>query len=151
MSEDKNPSDSLKAVKGSSVARTEAQLKQVAEMHQITTARRSLFSDAWFRLIRNKASVVSMVIIVIFILIAVFANVLAPMNPLQLNSGKGLLPPVFIEIGPTGDAPALLSLEDQLAQSNGTVTANLIRLYKALGGGWQPEPPPAAPSSTGKG
>ncbi|MHB8791461.1 MAG: efflux transporter outer membrane subunit [Desulfobulbaceae bacterium] len=46
---------------------------------------------------------------------------------------------------------ALLSLEDQLAQSNGTVTANLIRLYKALGGGWQPEPPPAAPSSTGKG
>lgn len=31
---------------------------------------------------------------------------------------------------------SLLSAEDELAQSEGTVTANLIRLYKALGGGW---------------
>jgi len=31
---------------------------------------------------------------------------------------------------------SLLSFEDQLAQSNGTVTSNLVRLYKALGGGW---------------
>lgn len=31
---------------------------------------------------------------------------------------------------------SLLSLQDQLAQSEGQVTSNLIRLYKALGGGW---------------
>lgn len=31
---------------------------------------------------------------------------------------------------------SLLSLEDELAQSEGKVTSNLIRLYKALGGGW---------------
>ncbi len=31
---------------------------------------------------------------------------------------------------------SLLSFEDQLAQSTGTMTLNLIRLYKALGGGW---------------
>lgn len=31
---------------------------------------------------------------------------------------------------------ALLSLESQLAQSEGAVTSNLIGLYKALGGGW---------------
>lgn len=31
---------------------------------------------------------------------------------------------------------SLLSFEDQLAQSSGTVTANLVRLFKALGGGW---------------
>jgi len=31
---------------------------------------------------------------------------------------------------------SLLSFEDQLAQSEGTVTTNLITLYKALGGGW---------------
>ena len=31
---------------------------------------------------------------------------------------------------------SLLSFQDQLAQSSGTVTSNLIRLYKALGGGW---------------
>lgn len=31
---------------------------------------------------------------------------------------------------------SLLSFQDQLADSEGTVTSNLIRLYKALGGGW---------------
>ncbi|MCX5733661.1 MAG: efflux transporter outer membrane subunit [candidate division NC10 bacterium] len=31
---------------------------------------------------------------------------------------------------------SLLSYQDQLAQSEGAVTANLVRLYKALGGGW---------------
>jgi outer membrane protein, multidrug efflux system len=31
---------------------------------------------------------------------------------------------------------SLFSLQEQLAQSDGTVTSNLIRLYKALGGGW---------------
>jgi outer membrane protein TolC len=31
---------------------------------------------------------------------------------------------------------SLLSFQDQLARSNGDVTANMIRLYKALGGGW---------------
>ena len=32
---------------------------------------------------------------------------------------------------------ALLILQDQVNQSNGTVTTNLVRLYKALGGGWK--------------
>jgi multidrug efflux system outer membrane protein len=32
---------------------------------------------------------------------------------------------------------SLLTFQDQLAQSNGTVTSNLVRLYKALGGGWE--------------
>ena len=31
-----------------------------------------------------------------------------------------------------------LSFQDQLAQSSGAVISNLIRLYKALGGGWTP-------------
>ena len=30
--------------------------------------------------------------------------------------------------------------EDQLAQSQATVTANLVALYKALGGGWENTP-----------
>ncbi len=33
---------------------------------------------------------------------------------------------------------SLLSFEDQLAQSSGTVVSSLIQLYKALGGGWHP-------------
>jgi NodT family efflux transporter outer membrane factor (OMF) lipoprotein len=32
---------------------------------------------------------------------------------------------------------SLLTFQDQLTQSNATVTSNLIRLYKALGGGWE--------------
>jgi NodT family efflux transporter outer membrane factor (OMF) lipoprotein len=33
---------------------------------------------------------------------------------------------------------ALLSLEDDLAQSEGAATSTLVRLYKVLGGGWKP-------------
>ncbi|WP_155322810.1 efflux transporter outer membrane subunit [Desulfosarcina ovata] len=33
---------------------------------------------------------------------------------------------------------SLLSFQEQLVESDGTITANLIRLYKALGGGWKP-------------
>ncbi len=33
---------------------------------------------------------------------------------------------------------ALLTIEDQLAVSEGTVVSNLVRLYKAAGGGWTP-------------
>ena len=33
---------------------------------------------------------------------------------------------------------SVLSFQDQLAQSKGQVTANVISLYKALGGGWTP-------------
>jgi NodT family efflux transporter outer membrane factor (OMF) lipoprotein len=36
---------------------------------------------------------------------------------------------------------SLYVLQDQLASSEGQVTSNLIRLYKALGGGWSPEVP----------
>jgi NodT family efflux transporter outer membrane factor (OMF) lipoprotein len=31
---------------------------------------------------------------------------------------------------------SLLNYEDQLVQSTGSITSNLVRLYKALGGGW---------------
>lgn len=47
---------------------------------------------------------------------------------------------------------SLLSFEDQLAQSNAAVTSDLIRLYKALGGGWTPlapQAPPQPPVKTG--
>ncbi|HEY8554335.1 MAG TPA: efflux transporter outer membrane subunit [Burkholderiales bacterium] len=42
---------------------------------------------------------------------------------------------------------ALLSLQDQQAVSRAEATSNLIRLYKALGGGWTPELPAAAPAA----
>jgi outer membrane protein TolC len=36
---------------------------------------------------------------------------------------------------------SLLSFRDQLAQSDGAVVTNLIKLYKAMGGGWTPSTP----------
>ncbi len=32
---------------------------------------------------------------------------------------------------------SLLSFQDELAQSNGAIMTDLIKLYKALGGGWE--------------
>ncbi|MBI5895584.1 MAG: efflux transporter outer membrane subunit [Desulfobacterales bacterium] len=44
---------------------------------------------------------------------------------------------------------SLLSFEDQLATSRGAVLSNLVRLYKALGGGWQPFSLENEPAPTG--
>lgn len=79
--------------------------QQIASLQQIATPHRSLFSDAWYRLLRNKASIVSLAVIVLFFVVAIFANVISPQNPLKLHSGKGMLPPVWDTLGPTGDAP----------------------------------------------
>lgn len=43
----------------------------------------------------------------------------------------------------------LISLEDSLAVSDGEMTSNLIRLYKALGGGWSVFPTGAAAAAGG--
>lgn len=63
---------------------------------------RTPWQEAWSRLIRNKASVVGIVVIVVFMLMAAFANVFAPHNPIQLNSGKSFLPPAWVEKSSTG-------------------------------------------------
>ena len=48
---------------------------------------------------------------------------------------------------------SLLSFEDQMTASRGAVFSEFVRLYKALGGGWQAfdQAVPAAPSETHKG
>ena len=54
----------------------------------IPLPKRSYWQDAWDRLKRNKAAVIGLVIIVLFVLLSVFANFVAPRNPLEQNSGK---------------------------------------------------------------
>ncbi len=85
---------------------------------EITTPARDLLVDAWYRLIRNRAAVVSMIIILAFMVVALFANYIAPHSPLQLNSGKGFLPPAWVERGPNGMAgdPAFLLGTDTLGR-----------------------------------
>ncbi|SMC25526.1 efflux transporter, outer membrane factor (OMF) lipoprotein, NodT family [Desulfacinum hydrothermale DSM 13146] len=44
----------------------------------------------------------------------------------------------------------LQSFQDEMAQSRGAAITNLIRLYKALGGGWTPEPAPSGEEAVRK-
>ena len=74
----------------------------IADLTNMSVKPRSLWQDAWSRLIQNKASVVGMVVIAIFLILALFANVIAPHSPLQINSGKGFTPPMWIAKGPNG-------------------------------------------------
>lgn len=90
----------------------------IADLTMMTVKPRSLWMDAWSRLIKNKASVVGMIVIAIFTLLALFASVLAPHNPLQINDGKGFLPPTWIEVGSNGKAsdPAFFFGTDTLGR-----------------------------------
>jgi oligopeptide transport system permease protein len=63
---------------------------------------RSLWKDAWRRLLRNKAAVGGAIVILLFAFMALFAPVIAPHNPLQINSGKDDLPPAWAKTSPVG-------------------------------------------------
>ena len=79
---------------------------------------RSLWQDGWYRLVRNKAAVFGLIVIAFFLIVAMFANVLSPHNPLATNSGKDFLPPSFIALdgqGKSGD-PAFLLGTDTLGR-----------------------------------
>ncbi len=68
---------------------------KIADLNDVFRPSKSLGREAWERLIRNKASVLGMVIIGFFLFIAVFASVISPMDPLELHGGKRYLPPPF--------------------------------------------------------
>lgn len=63
---------------------------------------------------------------------------------LQYNSGL-----VDFQTVLTADRQ-LISTEDALAVSDGELTSNLVRLYKALGGGWSVFPPAATAAAGGQ-
>lgn len=85
----------------------------IADLETIVRPSRSLLADAWSRLIRNKASVFGMVVIAVFGLVAAFAPLLAPHNPLQLTSGAKFLPPPWYDPGTNvvGDARFFLGTD----------------------------------------
>jgi oligopeptide transport system permease protein len=77
-------------------------VQRAADVPVLSRPSRSLWADAWQRLIRNRAAVVGMIIILVFAVVALFAPLIAPHNPLQLNSGKDFLPPAFVKETNTG-------------------------------------------------
>jgi peptide/nickel transport system permease protein len=50
--------------------------------------------ETWFRLLRNKAAIAGLVIILLFILMAIFSPLLAPMDPLEQNIDIRKTPPL---------------------------------------------------------
>jgi oligopeptide transport system permease protein len=63
---------------------------------------RSLGAEAAGRLFKNKAAIFGMIVIAFFLFVAIFAPLLAPHDPLQIHSGKGFLPPAWVEKSQTG-------------------------------------------------
>ena len=82
-----------------------ASTHNIVELNDVFRPSRSLGQEAWSRLIRNKASVIGMFIIGFFILLAAFASVIAPIDPLELHAGKRFLPPPFYTNGQTNIKP----------------------------------------------
>jgi oligopeptide transport system permease protein len=79
----------------------------IVDLEGYTRPSRSLLGDALYRLKRNKASMLGALIILFFAMAALFAPLISPHNPLQINSGKGFLPPAWVEkssSGATGEA-----------------------------------------------
>jgi oligopeptide transport system permease protein len=58
---------------------------------------RSLWGDAWRRLSRNRAAVAGIVVIIFFFLVAIFAPLLAPYNPVVQTSNNSLRLPVWVQ------------------------------------------------------
>lgn len=64
----------------------------------------SLWTDAWHRLVRNKAAMGGLVIVIIFVLMAALAPIISPHDPLDIFDGQKYLPPMW-EAGGTAKFP----------------------------------------------
>ncbi len=87
---------------------------QLPVVTKLNVRGRGPWQEAWERFLRNKASLIGLVIVVFFMLVTIFAPVIAPLSPLQLHSGKSFLPPAWVEKssnGKTGDREFLLGTD----------------------------------------
>ncbi len=84
-----------------------------AEAWTITRPPQSLWSDAWYRLRRNRMAIAGMFVVVFFLLVAIFASVIVPHNPLQIYDGRVYLPPAWVKstTGVSGDPRFLLGTD----------------------------------------
>lgn len=76
----------------------------VVSIRQLAAAApaRGPWQEAWGRLIKNRASVTGMIIILFFIFVMIFARSLAPYSPIQMNSGFDYLPPFWVQEASNG-------------------------------------------------
>ncbi len=62
-----------------------------------TRAARSLWSDAWNRLSRNRGAVFGLIVIGLFTLMALFAPLIAPYPPVQQSANNSLRQPAWVQ------------------------------------------------------
>lgn len=102
---------------------------------------RSLWRDAWGRLVRNKAAMAGLVVIVAFYVVAIFAPILAPYDPNEHHLRYTTLDPFWAQDG----RPEFILGTDQLGQdelsrliygSRISMTVGLIPIvfYLTIGG-----------------
>lgn len=64
-----------------------------SELNVLVRKQRSLWQDAWSRLRRNKAAMLGLVIVVAACVLAIFADQIAPHDPLAVNASKSMREP----------------------------------------------------------
>lgn len=66
-----------------------------ADTQVMARKQRSLWGDALYRLLRNRAALVGLIVIALAALIALFAPLLAPYDPLEQHNADGLMEPIW--------------------------------------------------------
>jgi ABC-type dipeptide/oligopeptide/nickel transport system permease subunit len=80
---------------------TTTQTLQSSEEHALAAQKsRSLWGDAMRRLSRNRAAMVSLGIIGLYLVVALFAPLIAPKNPIEQTARNSLRPPVWVTDNP---------------------------------------------------
>lgn len=96
-----------------------------AQLNVVAREERSLWRDAMYRLLRNKAAVAGLIVIAFFVLVAIFADFelagihirLAPYDPLAQNTPKAMMEPIWSQaLGSKYTDPAYLLGSDQLGR-----------------------------------
>ena len=88
-----------------------------AEMNVIARKQRSLWGDALYRLIRNRAALVGLVVIAFAAFVAIFAPVIAPYDPYAQNGPKQLMEPIWTQFfGSKYTDPAYIFGSDELGR-----------------------------------
>jgi oligopeptide transport system permease protein len=93
--------------------------KRVAELNVISRKQRSLWGDAFYRLIRNRAALVGLFVIAFAALLAILAPFISPYDPLEQHGKDGLMEPIWTQaFGSKVTNPAYVFGTDTLGRDN---------------------------------
>lgn len=75
--------------------------ERASELNVLVRKQRSLWQDAWYRLVRNRAAVVGMVVVVLFMVVAVIAPFLTQWglihDPVKLDTPNSMMEPLWTQ------------------------------------------------------